>query len=130
MMRVSTVFFAVERLLAGHEMHRYRLRPGYGSKELLIEILPESADEAFLGDLFGILRQVNAKVADVSDLWMNDEVLLKFDSDCGQFVVSKDVWNVVFIMAAENQPAIAQIDGLLRESGRFFGEVVDYQQYS
>ena len=56
-------------------MYRYHLRPGYGSKELLIELLPKSADQVFLDELFGILDQLNAKVKDAQDLWMNDEVL-------------------------------------------------------
>jgi hypothetical protein len=66
-------------------MYRYRLRPAYGSKELLIELLPESADQAFFGELLGVLKQVNANVTDVLDLWMNDEVLLTFESDLGPF---------------------------------------------
>jgi hypothetical protein len=121
--------FEVECLLAGNDMYRYRLRPGYGSKDLLIELLPKSADEAFFGELFGILKRVNAKVADVSDLWMNGEVLLNCDSDYGQFMVSKDIWDLVFIMADKNQPVIAKIDELLRENGRFLSEAVDYKQY-
>lgn len=109
-------------------MYRYRLRPGYGSKELLIELLPESANQVFLDDLLGVLNQVNAKVTDMQDLWMNDEVLLSFESDLGPFVVSKDVWDFVFIMAPGNQPAILKIEQSLHANAQFQREVVDFDQ--
>jgi hypothetical protein len=111
-------------------MYRYRLRPAYGSKELLIELLPETADQAFFGELLVVLKQVNANVTDVLDLWMNDEVLLSFESDLGPFLVSKDIWDFVFIMAPENQPAILKIEQALRANAQFQSEVVDFNQYS
>jgi hypothetical protein len=110
-------------------MYRYRLRPGYGSKELLIELLPESANQVFLDDLLGVLSQVNAKVTSMQDLWMNDEVLLSFESDLGPFVVSKDIWDVVFILAPGNQPAILKIEQALHANSQFQKEIVDFDQY-
>jgi hypothetical protein len=56
-------------------MYRCLLRPGYGTKELLIELLPKSPDQVFLDELLGVFRQANAKLKDAQDLWMNDEVL-------------------------------------------------------
>jgi len=111
-------------------MYRYRLRPGYGSKELLIELLPESANQAFFDELLEVLKQVNAKVIDVLDLWMNDEVLLTFEGDLGSFMVSKDIWDFVFIMAPDNQPAILKIEKALCANARFHTELVDFSKYS
>lgn len=111
-------------------MYRYHLCPGYGSKELLIELLPKSADQVFLDELFGVLRQANATVKDVQDLWVNDEVLMSFESDWGPFEVSKNIWDFVFILAPENQPVILKIDQAMQANPQFQKETVDFDQYT
>ncbi len=111
-------------------MYRYRVRPEYGSGKLLIELLPASADEAFFGELLEVLKQVNARMTDVCDLWVNAEVLLSFDSDLGSFLVSKDVWDSVFIMASENQPVVLKIADALGTYSQFQREVVDFSEYT
>lgn len=112
------------------DMYRYLLRPGYGSDELLIELLPETADQAFFEALFSVLRQMHTKVDDIFDLWVNNEVMLRCESDHGPFVISKDVWGFVFIMALENQEAIVEIEKALGQSGRFRREMVNDDDYA
>lgn len=104
---------------------RYRVRPGYGSKALLVEIIPDTADDDFMTALRIALKELNLKVTNVADLWMNDEVLLSFESDLGAFDLSKDIWNLVFILAPENQPLIKKVDELLTMSGQFQKEMGD-----
>jgi hypothetical protein len=101
----------------------------YGSEQLLIELLPKSADDTFFCELLQVLKQVNAKVADVRDVWMNDEVWLSFNSDVGPFLVTKDIWDLVFIMAPENEAAIPKIAEALRANAQFQSEVVDFDEY-
>jgi hypothetical protein len=109
-------------------MYRYQVRPEHGSTKLLIELLPKTADQTFFDELLLVLRQVNAKVADVHDVWMNDEVWLSFDSDVGPFLVTKDIWGLVFIMASENQAAILRIADALRANPQFQSEVADFDE--
>jgi len=58
-------------------------------------------------------------VASVQDLWMNDEVLLQISSDEGVFSLSKDGWDIAFIMAENNQHCIKIIDKILNNSSLF-----------
>jgi hypothetical protein len=109
--------------------HRYKVRPGYSSQKLLIELTPKEADKAFLGELLAALRGINANVADIGDLWMNDEVILILESDFGPFLISKDIWNFVFVMAPDNQPVIPKIDEALAKSNLFQKEPVDHKNY-
>lgn len=114
-------------------MHRYKLRPGYYSGTLLIEMMPDPPDianEDFFDQLLGAIKQINAKLVTIQDLWMNDEVLLTFNSDMGSFTASKDIWGIVFIMADGNQEVLLKIDAMLQESSLFLQELVDYKQYS
>lgn len=66
----------------------YRVRPGYGSKKLLIEFLGDTDSDVFKDALENVLKEINAKTNKVEDLWMNDEILYHFKSDYGRFELS------------------------------------------
>lgn len=118
-----------ERDACLEQTHRYRLRPAYGRSELLIELLPKRADAVFLEDLLTVLKQVNCRIENVHDLWMNDEELFACNCDYGPFLISRDVWDFVFVMAPKNQIAITKIENALSQSNRFWRETVDYKEY-
>ncbi|WP_298866233.1 hypothetical protein [uncultured Gimesia sp.] len=111
-------------------MNDYNVRPGYGSGKLLIEFAPKAADQEFFADLLGVLESIGTRVHDIEELWMNDEVLLHCESDHGNFIVSKDIWDLVFIMAPGNQPVIAKIDEALSRSDSFRKTSVNEEDYS
>ncbi|MCP3930381.1 MAG: hypothetical protein GY705_14915 [Bacteroidetes bacterium] len=110
-------------------MYKYTVRPGYGSEELLIEFSPDKADETFFNCLFGAITKLSLKIMDIHDLWMNDEVLISLDSEKGKFEISKDVWDLVFILSKNNQKIIKKIDDLLGNSIHFKKELVDFKDY-
>lgn len=110
-------------------MYRYKVRPGYGSEKLLIEIFPEKADEVFFGCIFRSLEAIKVAPFNVVDLWMNDEIIWNMKSDAGEFELSKDIWDMVFIMADNNQRVIEIIDGLLEKDNSFIKEEVDFGEY-
>ncbi len=109
--------------------YKYKVRPGYGSTELLIEFLPDKADEVFFGCIFRALEAIRVTPVDVVDLWMNDEIIWNMKSDAGEFELSKDIWDMVFIMADNNQAVIEIIDSLLEKDGCFIKEEVDFNNY-
>lgn len=88
---------------------------------------PNAADEEFFTCLLGVLKSIGTRVRDIEDLWMNDEVLLRCESDYGEFIVSQDIWGFVFIMAPGNHAAIASIDEVLSRSGSFRKAMEDYR---
>ena len=110
-------------------MYRFKVRPGYGSNDLLIEFDLISEHEEFLTVLVETLRGIDASPREQIDLWMNDEVLLEFDSNLGRFVLSSDIWGMVFLMDGENPSTIESIGSLLADSDRFEAEAVDPQDY-
>lgn len=111
-------------------VYQYKVRPGYGSRELLIELLPKKPMKSFWVSLFAVLKEIGTKVGDIHDLWMNNEVLLGCDSDHGPFVISRDIWDCVFVMAPDNQPVIGKIDEALSRNDRFQKADVYYEDYS
>ncbi|MFZ4475390.1 MAG: hypothetical protein ACOYPR_09380 [Saprospiraceae bacterium] len=109
--------------------YKYRHRPGYGSDRLLIEFVSGVENEAFGADLFDAIKEINPKLAGREDLWMNDEILYTINSDLGQFTLSKDIWDFVFLMADDNQTCILQINNLLLHDNRFEKMEVDFNDF-
>lgn len=109
--------------------YKYRLRPCYGSNELLLEFLLDDSDTEFEKDFFFAIKEIHPNVDSVNDLWMNDEVLLQVSSDQGAFLFSKDVWNFAFITAEKNQQCIKLLDNILTKSSLFEKEAVDFEDY-
>ncbi|MEO8237068.1 MAG: hypothetical protein ABI576_03095 [Flavobacterium sp.] len=77
-------------------MYKYYFRPGYQSQDLLIDIFDGAESETFNADFLNAIAEVNPRMIDIVDLWMNDEVLMTFDSEAGQFTISKDIWGFAF----------------------------------
>ncbi|MFN3149745.1 hypothetical protein [Bremerella sp.] len=117
------------RLNRAKKMNDYCVRPGYGSGELLIEFSPDSAVQTFFAQLMDVLNGIGTRVTSGHDLWMNDEVLLVCESDHGDFLISKDIWDFVFIMAPHNEPLIHAIDDALNRSEHFNKHLVNPDDY-
>lgn len=109
--------------------NKYRLRPAYGSSELLLEFTHGPEKETFLAELEAALGELEVKVKSAQDLWMNDEVMFVLDSNLGTFTLSIDIWDLAFIMAKHNQQLILKIDELLSQNSGFEKEIVDYSKY-
>jgi hypothetical protein len=111
------------------EKYKYRLRPYYGSDPLLLEFTVDSPDVEIEKDLFEAIKELDPIVEDLQDLWMNDEVVITVSCSKGGFILTKDIWGLVFIMAGQNQPCIMAINEILERSEMFVREEVDYSLY-
>lgn len=109
-------------------MYKYRYRPGYKSNKLLIEFVTGVESDSFLTDLLITLEEIDVKVHSIMDLWMNDEVMTNLNSSVGDFTLSKDIWDLGFIMS-DNQETIKIIESFLSKSNLFFKEEVDFKNY-
>lgn len=110
-------------------MYKYKLRPAYKTSELLIEFFIKSANDEFFGSFYSALSSLNLEQQSVTDLWMNDEVVIDLNSDQGSFEISIDVWDGVFIMSPNNQNVIIKIDEILSEHIEFTKLQVDFSEY-
>jgi len=109
--------------------YKYHLRPGYKSQDLLIEIFSGVEDEYFLTDLLDSIAAINPIVEKINDLWMNDEILMEVRSDLGSFSISKDIWDLAFIMSDDNQECINSINLLLSGNENFQKIEVNFEDY-
>jgi hypothetical protein len=109
--------------------YKYNFRPAYKSQELLIEIFSGAENEDFLSDFLNAISEINPKVENIKNLWMNDEDLFEITSDSGFFLLSKDIWDLAFIMSEENQECIHKINSILSEDENFQKIEVNFEDY-
>ena len=110
-------------------MYKYKLRPGYKSSELLIEFNLKSANNEFFESLYQALKSCGLQKRSTTDLWMNEEVLIEFGSIFGDFELSIDIWDDVFIMSPNNQGVIIKIDEILSKNSAFTKQKVNFDVY-
>ncbi|GAA3763116.1 hypothetical protein [Flavobacterium ginsengiterrae] len=110
-------------------MYQYYFRPAYKSEELLIDIFGGAENENFISDFLNAIAVLNPTMTDILDLWMNDEVLMSFDSEIGSFTLSKDIWGLAFITAEHNQKGLLKINSILENSEMFTKVEVDFERY-
>lgn len=108
--------------------YKYHLRPEYKSQKLLIEIFSGVENEDFFSEFFDSIVEINPKVDRINDFWMNDEYILDIKSDIGSFSISKDIWDLAFIMT-ENQECLNQINLLLLKDQNFHKIEVNFDDY-
>ena len=97
--------------------YSYKLRPGYGSKELLLDIDCKGFPDALQNDLLKIIEDANFTVIGVRDLWVNDQLLFECKSKNGTITITRDIWDLFFVTGNDNQRDIMRLDKLFSEVG-------------
>lgn len=95
-----------------NKVYSYHFRPGYQSQDLFIDIFGGVESETFNSDFLNAIAELKPKMRDIVDLWMNDEVMMTFDSEVGKFTLSKDIWEFAFVMSENNQEGLHQINSI------------------
>jgi hypothetical protein len=109
--------------------YKYHLRPAYKSQDLLIEIFYGAENEDFFTDFFNSITHINPVVDKINDLWVNNDYLLDVTSDIGIFSLSKDIWDLAFIMSENDQECIHKINSILVKDENFEKVEVNFEDY-
>jgi hypothetical protein len=111
-------------------MFTFSVRPGYKSKELLLEFRSGSGSDAMIAAMKAVLAKVKVDVIEKIDLWQNDEIIYRMTSSLGEFELSSDNYGCIFIIATENQDAIKKLGHIFASSEYFQEEVVNFADYA
>ncbi len=99
--------------------YSYKLRPAYNSDEQLIEFVKIGDADNFIKELLNLLAKNGFSFDDISDVWMNDEIWIHLKSSNGKITITKNIWDMIFILGEENQEDINRINQILVDSGEF-----------
>ncbi|BAV08310.1 hypothetical protein SAMN05421788_112118 [Filimonas lacunae] len=99
--------------------YKYYYRPEYGSDKLLIEFFEGVGDDSFFKDLLEAIADIQPVVKHIEDIRVIDDMALTIETDYGEFLYSKDIWNMAIIMSESNQRLIDAIEEHLSVSPYF-----------
>lgn len=108
---------------------KYSCRPGYGSKDLLIDFHNPSDQKLLVQEVLNVIEELKPVNNDFKDLWMNDEFVYIIKTDLGQMEFSIDSWGCAFILAENNNELINTIDKILNQNSMFEKIEVDFNEY-
>lgn len=114
---------------------RFRVRPGYQSKQLLIEICADHRVDDF-PDLGLLLQEALAATGqphpeiDAAYIGLSTDRFISYWTYAeGAYEIDDDIWGLVVTTRANNAKIIADIEAALICSGRFVKEDVDFADY-
>jgi hypothetical protein len=107
----------------------YMVRPGYGSKELLIEFGGPEEVSTIIQHVIQLLNNNGFTMIGVQDNFGSDEYCYQLTSSHGNITISIDTWDFVFIHGDNNQEDIHRIDEILKTSSQFIKKEVDFEKY-
>jgi len=107
--------------------YSYKYRPHFGFTGFLIEFFKGSEDADLLKDVLIALESIKPKAQPLVDLWMNGEVMIPFESNIGEFEISKDNYDMVFILGKES--VTKMIHEILEANSNFLSLEVNFDDY-
>ena len=110
----------------------YRFRPGYRSKEYLIEIVnAEQHDRTVLNIFLDAIKEIFPKTSNANlELMLRaDEFEMEFSTSVGNYLFYQDFWGFIFINPLDKNADIVKIEQLLQKDIRFVKEDVDIEKY-
>lgn len=110
-------------------MYKYKLRPGYGSEKFLIDFFYGAENDNFISGLLSTIKELQPEIITISDVWVNDEILMNMTSTIGKFIISKDSLGFAFITADDNQDCLLKINTILENSINFEKVEADFEDY-
>lgn len=103
------------------EIFKYKYRKGSDKSNIwLIEFCKIQNSDRLIGEILKILEQANFKSGEVEEIWMNDELLINANSEEGGIIISRDVYDLVYILPKnENNYTIKEVEKELKRSDKF-----------
>jgi hypothetical protein len=116
-------------------MEKFKVRPGYQSKELLIEFCGEHRTESFPNVSSLLAAALSAKqekhpVFSVETMIGNDRYFSYWVYQKGVYEIDDDIWACFISAPNNNVEVIEDIERALIKSGLFEKEDVDHGKYT
>ena len=108
--------------------HTYQLRPGYGSKELLLEFTSSNDFKLVVKNILEVFDKLNL-IQKNEELLLDDQ-LIHFIGQNGEVTLNIDNWENIFILCGKNQKDILLIDKALDNSSLFKKQQVNFENYT
>ncbi len=117
-------------------LEKFRVRPGYKSKQLLVEFCGDHRSSSF-PDISKLLQSaLHAKpkthpILDIVHIGLaTDNFISLWEYSNGEFELDDDTWAYVIHAPNNNAQVIGDIENILLQSGQLIKEEVDFAEYT
>lgn len=117
-------------------LERFRVRPGYKSKDLLVEFCGDHRSSSYPNIANLLQNALNAKpkkhpVFDTVRIALATDVFISlWEYSNGEFELNDDTWAYFALAPNNNAQVIDDIERVLLQSGQFIKEEVDFADYA
>lgn len=118
------------------KLERFRVRPGYKSKDLLVEFWGDHRSSSYPNIANLLQNALNAKpkkhpVFDTVHIALaTDEFISLWEYSNGEYELIDDTWAYFVLAQNNNAQVINDIEKVLLQSGLFIKEEVDFGDYA
>lgn len=115
---------------------KFKTRPGYKSKELLIEFCGDHRSPTYpnVASLLAIALNAKLKRHPILDTvrvgLATDEFISLWEYSNGEYELDDDIWSYFILAPNNNAQIVGDIERVLLQSGLFVKEQVDFEPYA
>ena len=117
-------------------LEKFKVRPGYKSKELLVEFCGDHRSPSFpnIANLLAIALNAKLKrhpTLDVAHIgFATDEFISLWEYSNGEYELDDDIWSYFILAPSNNSQIVGDTERVLLQSGLFVKENVDFEPYA
>ncbi len=104
-----------------HEIFQYEYLPTFdkNSNDFMIRFCFVKNANQLIGKLLILIDNLGFEAGQVTNVWMNDEIWISAKSQNGQIIITRDIYDFVFIMATNNKTDLERIEKAMNNSTDF-----------
>ncbi|GEM_PF-5582778 len=104
-----------------HEIFQYEYLPTFDetSNDFMIRFCFVKDVNQLIGKLLILIDKLGFEAGQIKDVWMNDEIWISAKSQNGQIIITRDIYDFVFIMATNNRIDLDRIEKVMNNSTDF-----------
>ena len=104
-----------------NEIFQYEYIPTFDkdTEDYMIRFSDTKDGNQLIGKLLLLFEDINFEAGEAKEVWMNDEIWISAKSPNGNVLITKNIYDFVFIMANDNKSDLDIVENVMNKSMDF-----------
>jgi hypothetical protein len=104
-----------------NEVFQYEFLPTFDedTDDYMIRFHKIKNADQLIGKLLIIFNELEFQAGEISDMWMNDEIWISAKTPNGSVMITRDIYDFVFIMGNNNKSDLDKVENVMNMSADF-----------
>ena len=104
-----------------NEIFQYEYIPTFDNdtEDYMIRFSDTKDGNQLIGKLLLLFEDINFEAGEAKEVWMNDEIWISAKSPNGNVLITKNIYDFVFIMANDNKSDLDIVENVMNKSMDF-----------